>query len=109
MVAARRAILFVLEVCPSYSGIVFEGDSILTLAAMRNSGEDTSVSACWGPSSMTFVLICWSLTKSNSIMFERKQFQQHTGWLDWELDVEMQWRGDPPVLLSDTLIVDNSY
>ncbi|KAM1387978.1 hypothetical protein ACFX2I_016158 [Malus domestica] len=108
MVAARRAIIFVLEVCPSYSGIVFVGDSILHLAATRNSGEDTSVSACWAPSSMTFVLICWSLTQSNSIMFERKQFQQHTGWLDWELDVEMQWRGDPPVLLSDTLIVDHS-
>ncbi|KAM1070820.1 hypothetical protein ACFX15_015690 [Malus domestica] len=106
MVAARRAIIFVLEVCPSYSGIVFVWDSILHLAATRNSGEDTSVSACWAPSSMTFVLICWSLTQSNSIMFERKQFQQHTGWLDSRLGIG---RGDAMERGSASVIVRYSY
>lgn len=56
MIAARKAICFVIQVCSLDVQVVFEVDSLITLAAMRNTGMTLQYLALLSMTSPCFLL-----------------------------------------------------
>ncbi|KAM1114556.1 hypothetical protein ACFX13_048101 [Malus domestica] len=94
--AARRAVLFVLELFPNERPFCFERDSAIALAAMQRWGVDTSN---MGPLINTVLL---------HVRRDANQVVDKLTRAELGCVAEMLWCGYPPILVQDALSEDDS-
>ncbi|KAM2062221.1 hypothetical protein ACFX1T_047193 [Malus domestica] len=93
--AARRAVLFVLELFPNERPFCFERDSAIALAAMQRWGVDTSN---MGPLINTVLL---------HVRRDANQVVDKLTRAELGCVAEMLWCGYPPILVQDALSEDD--
>ncbi|KAM2017069.1 hypothetical protein EV2_048383 [Malus domestica] len=105
--AARRAILFVLELFPNERPFCFERDSAIALAAMQRWGVDTSN---MGPLINVINHFLGSFHQTMLLHVRRDANQVVDKLTRAELGcvAEMLWCGYPPILVQDALSEDVS-